>query len=209
MKVLIFGASGETGRLLVSSGLQQMHGISAFVRHPSKFKIQHENLNVFQGDVSDYKSVEDALEGHDGAISALGASTPFGRDPAIVKGVDNIITAMQRRKVNRFIYQSFLGVKEYRSELGFLLNKIVPLALGGSIKDHEEKEQIIANSDLLWTIVRCAMLTNDPAKGKYRDGEHITSRAIMPMISRADVADFMIKQLTDNKHYYKKPRLMY
>ena len=209
MKVLIFGASGETGRLLVSAGLQQMHGITAFVRHPSKLKIQHENLIVFQGDVSNYKSVEAALEGHDGVISALGASAPFNRDLTIVKGIDIIVSAMQRQKVNRFIYQSFLGVKEFRSELGFVLNRIVPLALRGSIIDHEEKEEIIVNSDLLWTIVRCAMLTSGPAIGKYRDGEHITSTALMPMISRADVAAFMIKQLTDSRYNYKKPRLMY
>lgn len=209
MKVLIFGASGDTGRLLVSSGLQQMHGITAFVRDPSKLKIQHENLNVCQGDVINYKSVETALEGHDGAISALGAATPLWRDLTLVKGIENIVNAMQRQKVNRFIYQSFLGVKEFRSELGFVLDKIVPIALNSSIKDHETKEQIIVNSDLLWTIVRCAMLTNGPAIGKYREGEHITSAALMPTISRGDVAEFMIKQLTDNKHYYKKPRLMH
>ena len=209
MKVLIFGASGETGLHLVSTGLQQMHGITAFVRDPSKLKIRHENLSVVQGDVSSFESVEAALEGHDGAISALGASTPFRREPAIVKGIDNIVTAMQRKKVNRFIYQSFLGVSEFRSELGFVLNKVVPMALGASINDHEEKEQIVVNSDLLWTIVRCSILTNGHATGKYREGEHITSAAILPMISRADVADFMIKQLSDNTHYYKKPRLMY
>ena len=209
MKVLIFGASGETGRLLVSSGLQQMHGITAFVRDPLKLKIQHENLNVCQGDVSNYKNVETALEGHDGVISALGASTPFFRDLNIVKGIENIVSAMQRQKVSRFIYQSFLGVNEFRSELGIVFDKIVPLALSSSIKDHEAKEQFIVNSNLLWTIVRCAMLTNGSKTGKYRDGEHIKLAGLMPMISRADVADFMIKQLTNNKHYYKKPRLMY
>lgn len=209
MKVLIFGASGETGRLLVSAGLQQKHGITAFVRHPSKLKIQHENLTLLQGDVSDYKKVEAALDGHDGVISALGASTPIRRDLTIVKGIDNIVSAMHRQKVNRFIYQSFLGVKEFRSELGFVLDKIAPLAINSSIKDHESKEQIIVNSDLLWTIVRCAMLTNGPLTGKYREGEHITSAAFMPTISRADVADFMIKQLTDSRYNYKKPRLMY
>ena len=79
--MLIFGASGDTGRLIVSCGLLQNHGITAFVRHPSKLKIHHENLTVVKGDVSDYESVESALDGHDGAISALGAPTPFKRDP--------------------------------------------------------------------------------------------------------------------------------
>jgi putative NADH-flavin reductase len=208
MKVLIFGASGETGRLLINSGLQQKHGITAFVRHPSKLGIHHENLSVVRGDVSDYHNVESALAGHDGAISALGASTPFKRDPTLVKGIENIVKAMQRQKVTRFIYQSFFGVSEYRSELGFFLNKLMPLMMKNVIKDHEAKEHRIINSDLQWTIVRCSMLTHGPATGKYRDGEHITSPFLLPMISREDVADFMIRQLTDSKYNYKKPRLM-
>jgi putative NADH-flavin reductase len=209
MKVLIFGASGDTGLLLVSAGLQQKHGITAFVRHPAKLKIRHENLTVVNGDVSDYESVESALHGHDGAISALGAASPFKRSPTLVKGIGNIVRAMHRQKVSRFIYQSFLGVSEYRTELGFVLDKVMPLVMANVIKDHEEKELNIVNSNLQWTIVRCSMLTHGPATEKYRDGEHITSPFFLPMISRADVADFMINQLTDNRYNYKKPRLMY
>jgi putative NADH-flavin reductase len=209
MKVLIFGATGDTGRLLVSYGLQQNHGITAFVRHPSKLKIQHQNLTVVKGDVNNLEIVESALESHDGAISALGASTPFKRNPALVKGVDNIVKAMHRQKVSRFIYQSFIGVSEYRSELGFVFDKLMPLVMSNVIKDHEAKEESIVNSNLQWTIIRCSMLTNGPATRKYRDGEHLTSPFILPTISRADVAEFMIKQLTDNKYNYKKPRLMY
>ena len=207
--MLIFGATGDTGRLLVSYGLQQNHGITAFARHPSKLKIQHRNLTVVKGDVSNLKIVESALEGHDGAISALGASTPFKRNPMLVKGVDNIVKAMHRQKVSRFIYQSFIGVSEFRSELGFVFDKLMPIVMSNVIKDHEAKEDSIVNSNLQWTIIRCSMLTHGPATRKYRDGEHITSPFILPAISRADVAEFMIKQLTDNKYNYKKPRLMY
>jgi putative NADH-flavin reductase len=209
MKVIVFGASGETGRLVVTSGLQQLHGITAFVRDPSKLRIQHKSLTFFQGDVSNYKSVESALEGHDAVISALGASTPFKKNPIIVDGIANIVNAMKRQKVSRLIYQSFVGVREFRSELGFLLDKVVPIALNSVIKDHEAKERNIMQSDLLWTIVRCSMLTNGEATGNYRIGEHIKPSSLMPTISRADVADFVIKQLTDNQYYYKKPRLMY
>jgi len=209
MKVLIFGASGDTGRLLISTGLEQKHGITAFVRDPSKLNIHHANLSVVRGDVSDYKSVESALEGHDGAISALGAATPIKRNLTLVMGIDNIVRAMHRQKVSRFIYQSFFGVSEYRSELGFVLDKIMPIVMTNVIKDHEAKELNIVNSDLQWTIVRCSMLTHGPSKGKYRDGEHITSPFFLPMIARSDVADFMIKQLTDYRYNYKKPRLMY
>jgi putative NADH-flavin reductase len=207
MKVLVFGATGDTGRLLISSGLEQMHGITAFVRDPSKLNMRHENLSVVEGDVADYKSVEAALDGHDGAISALGASNPFTRNLTLIKGIENIVTAMHRQKVSRFIYQSFMGVSGFRSELGFVWDKVMPIALSNLIKDHEAKEEMITSSNLVWTIVRCSMLTHGPA-GKYRHGEHITSVSLMPTISRTDVANFMIKQLTDNTYYYKKPRLM-
>ena len=79
MKVLVFGASGATGYHVVSQGLANGHGITAFVRNPSKLKIAHERLRVWQGDVADAKHVEDAVQGQDAVISALGASSPLKR----------------------------------------------------------------------------------------------------------------------------------
>lgn len=209
MKILIFGASGATGQNLVSQALMQKHSVTAFVRSPSKFPIHNENINIFQGDVGDYQRVNEAIRNQEGVISALGASTPFKRDFTLIRGIQNIVTAMKEQKIRRFIYQSYLGVKEYRDELGFLIDKIVPVLLKNSITDHEAKEDLIIKSDLDWTIVRPPLLTNGSFKGSYRRGEHIKSSSVFPVISRADVAHFILNQLTDKNYLHKKPRILY
>ena len=208
MKILVFGASGATGYNLVSQALEKGHHVRAFVRDRSKLKIENKNLSIFQGDVSNYQQVEEAVKDQEVVISALGASTPLKRNFILIKGIENIVAAMTRFHVERFVYQSFLGVKENRKELGFLLDHIIPILLKGSIQDHEVKEKIITTSNLEWTIVRCPTLTNGPLTGKYIDGERILSASIVPSLSRADVADFMLKELKEKKYIQKKPRIM-
>ena len=205
MKVLVFGASGATGHNLVSQAVEKGHHVRAFVRDPSKLKIENKNLNIFQGDVSNYQQVEDAVKDQEAVISALGASTPFKRNFTLIKGIENIVGAMTKFHVERLVYQSFLGVKENRSELGFLLDRVVSMLLKSSIQDHEVKEDIVTNSNLQWTIVRCPLLTNGPLTGKYIEGERIQSASILPSLSRADVADFILKELQE-KQYIKKSR---
>ena len=208
MKILVFGASGATGYNLVSQAVEKGHHVRAFVRDPSKLKIENKNLNIFQGDVSNYQQVEDAVKDQEAVFSALGASTPFKRNFTLIKGIENIVQAMINCRVERLLYQSFLGVKENRKELGFLLDHIIATLLKRSIQDHEVKENIITTSSLQWTIVRCPTLTNGPLTGKYIDGERIQSASILPSLSRADVADFMLKELHDKKYIRKKPRIM-
>jgi putative NADH-flavin reductase len=209
MNILIFGASGATGQKLISQALNHNYAVSAFVRNPSKLRLQNNSMKIFKGDVSDYQSVEKAIKDQDAVLSALGASNPFKRDFALINGIQNIVTAMDQRNVKRFIYQSFLGVREDRKELGFLINNILPVVLRNVILDHEAKEDITAESNLSWTIVRCAMLTNGPFRDNYRHGEHIKSTSIVPLVSRSDVADFMLEQLTDHKYIHMKPRIMF
>jgi putative NADH-flavin reductase len=209
MKILIFGASGATGYNLVSQALRLEHFVTAFVRDPSKFKVKHANVKIFKGNVTDYHRVDDAMKGQDAVLSALGASSPFRRDFNLIIGIQNIVTAMMRQNIRRFVYQSFLGVKESRKELGFLINTIIPLMLKNVIADHEAKEAIIEKSNLDWTIVRCSRLTHGAFTGHYRDGEHILPSSLFPRISRTDVADFMLKQIAETKYLHKKPRIMY
>jgi putative NADH-flavin reductase len=208
MNVLVFGASGATGYHVVSQALADGFSVTAFVRDPAKLQIDHERLRVVKGDVSDEEKVDDAVRGQDVVISALGASSPFRRDYTLIKGVENIVSAMVRQHVRRLIYQSFLGVSEYRDDLGFLINNIMPAILSNVIRDHELKEAIIVNSSLNWTIVRCAMLTNGDLTKKYKAGERIDSAALVPTISRTDVADFMLRELHDVTYIHKKPRIM-
>jgi putative NADH-flavin reductase len=209
MNILIFGASGATGHQLVSQATAQGHFVTAFVRSALNFRIKHKSLKVFPGDISDYQRVEAAIKNQDAVISALGASNPFQHNTTLIKGVQSIIKAMTNLNVKRFIYESYMGVHENRQELGFFTDKIASFLLQGSIADHEVKEEHITYSTLDWTIVRPAKLTNGRLTGQYRVGERITPNSIFPTISRADVADFMLKQLADKTYLHKKPRIMY
>ena len=210
MRIVIFGAAGTTGRALVTQALAQGHQVTAFVRTPAKFDVKHAGLKVVQGDVADAAAVERALSGQDAVLCALGAATPLRRDQTIVSGVDNIVRVMERGGPRRLIYLSFLGVRGGREQLSLIGRYIVaPLILRNVVTDHEAKENIITQSGLDWTIVRPPRLTNGPHTGAYRHGGDIKAASVIPMISRADVADFMLRQLDDRAYLRKALAVMY
>jgi putative NADH-flavin reductase len=136
MNVLVFGASGGTGRELVAQGVEQGHTLTAFVRNPAKFEIKHAKVKIIQGDVVDARSVDAAVKGHDAVISALGASTILRRDPAITGGVQNIIRAMEAAGVPRFIYLSALVVRAVHEQLNFFGKYVLVPILGNVAADH-------------------------------------------------------------------------
>jgi putative NADH-flavin reductase len=210
MKVLVFGASGGTGRELVRQALAQGHIVSAFVRDPAKLDPGIGNLKVVQGDVAEYASVERGVRDHDAVLCALGAATPLKRDPVLVQGVRHIIQAMERAGVRKLVYLSFLGVRDGRAQLGLFGRYVVAaLVLRNVVADHEEKEGLIRQSRLDWVIVRAPKLTNGQRTGRYRSGEQIRAQSMIPTISRADLADFMLRQLTSDSYLQKTPSVIY
>ena len=209
MNILIFGASGATGHELVKQALEQKHHVTAFVRTPSKLKVEHSQLTIFRGDAGNATQVNEAVKGKEAVLSALGASSPFKYDPVIVEGMSHIVKAMEQKNVNRLIYMSAINVKESRKDAGIIIRILAPLLLRTENAGHEARENIIRQSKLDWTIVRAGGLTNGEHKGMYRNGENVKSIGISASISRKDVADFMLKQLTDKTYLHKCPRIMY
>lgn len=208
MNLIIFGASGATGHHLVRQALAQQHRVTAFVRDPMKLKITDPSLTVVKGDVSNYLAVEQAIKGHDAVLSALGASNPFKYDQAVVDGISNIIKAMELHGVKRFIYLSFLGVSSSRKDAGFFIHYIAPRLLRTEIAGHEAREVLIRQSPLEWTIVQAPKLTNGPQVKIYRSGEGIRTDSIIATSSRADVAEFMLRQLNDTTYNRKATRIL-
>ena len=209
MNILVFGASGRTGRELVKQALAQGHRVSAFVRHPASFDIAHPQLKIVQGDAADRASVESAVRDQDAVICALGAASLFKRDQAVVVGVHNIIMAMESAGVRRLIYLSADTVHDSRDELNALRKVFVPLLFHNSAADHEINESMIKQSHVDWIIIHPPMLTNGERTSAYRSGEHLRARAIIPQFSRADLAEFMLKQLDDNTFLDKAAEVMY
>lgn len=209
MNVLVFGATGATGREVVEQALDRGHSVRAFVRNPDKFRISHARLALAVGEVTERASVEQAVGGTDAVISALGSGNSLGPDPALVDGVRNIIQAMDRAGVRRLVYLSMLGVGGTGWQLGLIDRYLVlPLLLRNVMNDHASKEEFIRRSALDWTIVRPPRLTNGSFTGEYRCGEDVREKSLLASISRADVADFMVKQLADDRYVHGTPAVL-
>lgn len=207
MRILIFGASGRTGSELLRQGLERGHVVSAFTRR-AEGVASAESLNVIEGDVGDRNAVAKAVTGQDAVVSVLGVGRPLKHDQVVIDGVGNIVSAMAEQGVRRLVYQSFIGVPDSRAAVGFLIRRVAPIPLRHEIADHVAKEALVRDSGLEWTIVRPPTLTKGPYTGSYRHGEEIRTRKPAAFLSRADVADFILRAVEDPGTVGKAIRLL-
>ena len=207
MKVVIFGSTGPTGRQVVRQALEQGHYVTAFARSPEKIDQKHEKLQVAKGDVLDFAAVEHALQGQDAVICTLGLPTK-DRSNLRANGTKNIIRAMEKTGIRRFICQSSYGVGDTSEMLPFLMKYlIVPFILHRAFADHEIQENYIKESQLDWIIARPAALTDGERTGSYQHGFTADNKTVTFKISRADTADFMLKQLADGTYLHRTPSI--
>lgn len=195
MKIAVFGASGKTGILIVYQALNQGHIVTAFARQPTKVTIQHKNLRVIQGDVMEPEKVGMAVQGQDAILCALG----FDKNKPntiLSQGTRNILEAMKLHGVVRFICMSSAGI--LGNDGGFWFGKIImPLFLNHVFEDKKRQVKVIGQSSTEWVIIRPTGLTDAPKTNTYKINPGIpTSRSI----PRADVADFMLKLLSDKRY---------
>lgn len=209
MKLIIFGASGKTGLELVKQGLAQGDEITAFVRDPGKFDISDDRLNVVEGDITKYSEVEAAVGGHDVVISALGPHTLLTRVPALTTGIENIVRAMEKTGVRRIVYLSALGVGESNDDQNAFFRWVIrPVLLGRDYADHEANEKTIRTSKLGWVIVRPVRLEDSPHTGEVTVDLRLDGGLPFGRIGRADVGDFMLRQLGETEFLNKAPGIM-
>ena len=207
MKLVIFGSTGSIGHHLVEQALEQEHTVTAFARNPAKLEIEHDDLAVVQGDVLDSASVEKAVDGQDAVLCALGAGA---KGEIRTEGTRNIVRAMEKAGVSRLICLSTLGVGDSRDSLNFFWKHIMfGLLLRGAYADHVSQEDCVKESSLDWTLVRPGAFTDGDRTGVYHHGFSSTDKTIKAKISRADVADFILKQLTDRTYLKATPGLSY
>jgi putative NADH-flavin reductase len=206
MKLLIFGATGGTGCQLVDQALSQGHQVTAFVRQPAALTVQHPDLTIIQGDITDQDAVRRAIPGHDVVISALGTR---GGPAVLPEGTRNILGAMQDADIRRSLWISSFGAGDSLQQMGWLSQTlIVKGLLRQAIQEKNAQEQIILASAGDWIIARPGGLTDGPLTGTYRvtgPGDQVGR----PSISRADVADFLLKNLTDDRYVRKAVGLTY
>lgn len=209
MKIVVFGASRGVGLKVVEQALQAGHTVTAFVRTPFTFTIQHPNLTLFQGDSMDAAVVEEAIAGQDAVVSALGPTRP--PTPKMMEtSAKNIVAAMKKQGVRRLISTTGAGVRQPEDQpkfvdhvIGFLLNLLAKEV----VQDSAMNVSVIQDSDLDWTIVRFPRLLDGNQMGKYHFG--YVNKESSTQLSRADAADSVLKELTEAKWLRKLPLVSY
>ncbi|QNI36687.1 NAD(P)-dependent oxidoreductase [Edaphobacter albus] len=189
MRLIILGATGGIGRLLLPLALDQGHQVTAFVRSPQKITQTNPNLRVIGGDLFDSQQMAEAVRGSDVVLSAFGPVVlrpthqrrDFGR---------GLVEALRAARVQRFIHVSSAFVF---NDGGLVVKLIANTLFRNVTVDHRDSEKEMAQSDLAWTILRPPRLTNDPATNRFRVASgHLPKNGFT--ISRADVATFMIEE---------------
>jgi len=206
MKLVIFGATGGTGRALVQQALDRGHTVTAFVQKASRLRITDARLRLAVGNVLDYGTVEAAIAGQDAVLSALGHKQWLIKTSILSRGTRNILAAMSKCGVRRFVCETSLGVGDSKGRLGILYTFfLIPLLLYFYFRDKELQEQYIMQSDLDWVIVRPAALTNGKQTGAVNDGKNVGSLVFTHSVSRADVASFMLSEVKDDRYLRDTP----
>jgi len=202
LKLVVLGATGGTGLEIVRQVLGCGHSVTAFVRSPERLSPFQDRISVKQGNLLDTAQLEQVLKGHDVVLSGFGPRAPASKADAhlLEQFAIALTSAMSRARVRRVVVES----------VAFLFkNSILPPAylLGrlffpSVVADASAMEQVFAKSNLDWTMVRPPELTDNPYTGKYRVREGHLPRFGLK-ISRADVADFMVKTIDDRSSIRK------
>jgi putative NADH-flavin reductase len=211
-KVLIIGASRGIGLETVKAALLAGHNARALARSAASIPVQNAGLEKVPGNALDSSTIRSVLEGVDVVVQTLGVDIAprsiFERTTLFSQSTRILVDAMKIADVKRLIAVTGLGAGDSRGHGGLLYDAVVfPLFLKRVYDDKDVQEWIIRSSGLDWTIVRPGLLTNRPASGRYR----ILTAAHdwrFGLISRADVADFIVRQIEDRALIHATPLLI-
>ena len=207
MKVLVLGATGGTGRLIVRDAVVKGHSVVALVRSMARADLP--GAELIEGDARNENILGRSLDGCDAVVSALGTGIGFRKVGLLTEATRALVTAMTRGGVRRLVCISALGVGDSRGHGGFVFDRLFqPLLLGPAYKDKNRQEAAIRASSLDWVVVRPAMLTDEPTRGSVRA---VTDLAGVNggKIARADVARFVVDQLTTDTWLRRTPVILW
>src|SRR5258708_8813530 len=209
--ILIIGASRGIGLEAVRRALDQGHQVRAFARSASQIQLGHPHLTKINGDALGAEDVAAAVRGCDGVIQTLGAKAGFG----MLKGPTRLfsdatrilVTAMEASGVKRLICVTGFGAGASREHIAAWQRLPFELLLGRVYADKAAQEMMIKRSSLDWVIVRPGILSNGARSGHYKILDK-PSDWHNGTIVRADVADFLGRQIEDNSYLGKTPALI-
>ena len=196
MNIVVFGAGGKTGRLVVEKAVEAGHTVTAFVRDRSK---EHRlGVDIAVGETENAEAVRAAIAGKDAVIDTIGGKTPYKETELERTAAKNIIDAMQAEGVRRLIVVSMMGIGESSEQAPFWYEHLLmPTFLRGSTIDKTAMESEVQASGLEFIIARPPILTEDAATGSIK---------VLPLgtqghkITRADLAKFLVDQLSNDAY---------
>jgi uncharacterized protein YbjT (DUF2867 family) len=194
MRVLIAGATGRTGRLLLDGARARGHTVVALARDPAKLANVGRDVEVVRGDLLDPRSIDPAMRSVDAVLVAV--SGPY------TESTRNLIGAMQRAGVRRLVV---LGAGFVSDEIPLFARVFRSLFFRTTVRDKRAEEAVIAESGLDWVVVRATGMFDGPRYGPPAvapDGGFVGLR-----VTRADTAEFMLDQLTDSRYLGRTPQI--
>jgi putative NADH-flavin reductase len=204
-KILVLGATGGTGRLIVSEALARGHEVTALVRSPEKAG-DLKGARLIVGDIRDENALRNALRGQDTVVSALGTpASPFREVKLLSTATRALVTAMKAEQVSRLVCITGMGAGDSAGRGGFLFDRLIfPLLLKNVYADKDRQEVVVRDSGLDWVLVRPSVLNDKPGRGAIRA---ITDLSDFHggSIARQDVATFVLDQIQGNNWLHRSP----
>jgi putative NADH-flavin reductase len=202
MKIVILGAAGRTGRLVVEQALTRGDEVVAYVRNPQGIAA-NPGLEIVVGQLSDLRALRAAINGADAVLVCLGTHGKRMKKNVdmMQKNVPSIIKAMKETGVLRLVLVSAYGVGETARTAGLIARVVYKTVVGAIYKDKERSEALLPGSGLKWTSVYPVILTDGPLANavEVRPMTQVHKVAGLPKVSRADVARVMLDAARDDE----------
>ena len=215
MKILIIGATGRTGRLIVEEALKQGYDLNVLVRDKNKISFSSKSIKVYQGTPTCRADLAAAMQGCDLIISALGivraSDAPWSKlitpPNFISESIKNAIAEADQQNLKRLITVSAWGVGDTKKEIPFWLRWLINYTnLRPVYAEHELEEKLLANSNLNWTAVRPVAL-NDSKKIKTLQVSFNNFPKPSLQIGRQSVAKFMVDIVKSDQYDRRSPTI--
>jgi len=206
--VALFGATGPSGKHIIEEALKQGYSLSVYTRNAKKLEAFAGKVEIVLGDLQDRQAIAQCVRGADAVISALGPnSLKVQGDKPIMHGMSNIIAAMERSGVRRLIQISTASYRDPKDGFAFKTQAIVlliKLMVRKAYEDIRATGELIADSNLDWTLVRIPNLKDGPADGKLDVGWYGRTKLGMTLF-RGNLAKFLVEQVEDRKFVRAAP----
>ena len=208
MKILLFGATGRSGKLILQKALADGHKVTAIVRDASDFS--DSKATIVEGSPYDAETVELAMKDCDAVICTLNISrvsdNPWAKlrspEDLISKSISNALAAMKKSGVKRVITLSVIGIDDPKS-LPFIARLFLfKTNIKYAMWDHARQEKVLAASDVDWTAIRLPMLTDKGGEAKVLVNMN-DDTPLKSAINRQSLSRFVLDILSDSKYYQK------